>query len=95
MSLWLCLRFELLPLEALLQQRGCRHDIATVIASQRKVLVCDDQTSLAGVLPGQSVNTAQALLSHCEHRVLERSLETEDRLLEQLTSWAYGISPHL
>lgn len=95
MSLWLCLRFELLPLEALLQKQGCRHDIATVIASQRKVLVCDDQASLNGVLPGQSVSTAQALLSHCEYHVLERSLETEDRLLEQLTSWAYGLSPHL
>ena len=94
MSLWLCLRFELLPLEALLQQ-GYSNDVATAITSQRKVLACDDQASLAGVLPGQSISTVQALLSHCEYRILERSLEAEDRLLEQLTSWAYGLSPHL
>ena len=95
MSLWLCLRFDLLPLEALLKQHGYASDTATMVVAQRRVLVCDESASLAGVMPAQTVSTAQALLAHTKHRSLERDPESEDALLEQLTTWAYGLSPHL
>ena len=95
MSLWLCLRFELLPLEALLTQQGQPDDTAVIIATQRRVLICDERASLCGVLPEQSISTAQALLVDTQHCVLERSRETEEALLEQLSIWAYGLSPHL
>jgi protein ImuB len=95
MSLWLCIRFELLPLEALLAQQGHTGDSALIVATQRRVLMCNEQASLAGVQPEQSTSTAQALLADSEHRVLERSREVEEALLEQLSIWAYGISPHL
>ena len=95
MSLWLCLRFDLLPLEALLKQHGHASDTATMVVAQRRVLVCDESASLAGVMPAQTVSTAQALLAHTKHRSLERDPESEDALLEQLTTWAYGLSPHL
>ena len=95
MSLWLCLRFDLLPLEALLKQHGYASDTATMVVAQRRVLVCDESASLAGVMPAQTVSTAQALLAHTKHRSLERDPESEDALLEQLTIWAYGLSPHL
>ena len=48
MSLWLCLRFELLPLEALLTQQGQPDDTAVIIATQRRVLICDERASLCG-----------------------------------------------
>ena len=51
MSLWLCLRFDLLPLEALLKQHGYASDTATMVVAQRRVLVCDESASLAGVMP--------------------------------------------
>ncbi len=95
MSLWLCLRFELLPLEALLTQQGQPEDTAVIIAAQRRVLICDERASLCGVLPEQSISTAQALLVDTQHCVIERSRETEEALLEQLSIWAYGLSPHL
>ena len=95
MSLWLCLRFDLLPLEALLKQQGHAGHAATIVVAQRRVLACDEQASLAGVIPAQNISTAQALLAHSEYRLLERSWETEQILLQQLAIWAYGISPHL
>ena len=95
MSLWLCLRFDLLPLEALLKQQGHACHAATIVVDQRRVLACDEQASLAGVIPAQNISTAQALLAHSEYRLLERSRETEQTLLQQLAIWAYGLSPHL
>ena len=95
MSLWLCIRFELLPLEALLAQQGDTGDSAIVVTMQRRVLMCNEQASLAGVQPEQSTSTAQALLTGSEYRVLERSQEAEESLLEQLSIWAYGLSPNL
>jgi hypothetical protein len=95
MSLWLCLRFDALPLEALLTPQSLHNDMALVVISQRQVLICNEFAQLAGVVPGQSINTAQTLLAHQKNRFWERSPEAENILLQQLLSWAYGISPHL
>ena len=53
MSLWLCLRFDALPLEALLQQPEPQGNRATVVVAQRLVVACDDTARCAGVIPGQ------------------------------------------
>ncbi len=95
MALWLCLRFDALPLEALLTPQCLHGDMALVVSSQRRVLGCNECAQLAGVIPGQSISTAQALLAQQKSRFWERSPEAENTLLQQLLSWAYGISPHL
>ncbi|MDG2460210.1 MAG: DNA polymerase Y family protein [Luminiphilus sp.] len=95
MSLWLCLRFDSLPLETLLKQRGESDNMAVIVAARRRVVICNELACLAGVLPGQSISTAQALLVQSEYCVLERAPQTEEALLKQLTVWAYGLSPHL
>lgn len=95
MALWLCLRFDALPLEALLTPQSLHNDMALVVISQRQVLICNEFAQLAGVVPGQSINTAQTLLAHQKNRFWERSPEAENILLQQLLGWAYGISPHL
>ena len=95
MSLWLCLRFDVLPLEALLQQPEPQDNRATVVVAQRLVVACDDTARCAGVVPGQGASTAQALLSQYDAHILERRPEKESALLQQLMTWAYGLSPHL
>jgi protein ImuB len=95
MALWLCLRFDALPLEALLTPQSLDSDIALVVVHQRRVLIGNEFAQLAGVMPGQSVSTAQTLLTHQNSRFWERSLEAENTLLQQLLNWAYGVSPHL
>jgi len=95
MSLWLCLRFDSLPLEALLKQRSKPCDVAVIVVDKRRVVMCDEVASLAGVLTGQSISTAQALLAPDEYHILERKPQAEEELLKQLAIWAYGLSPHL
>ncbi len=74
MSLWLCLRFDALPLEALLKQPELHDHRATVVVAQRLVIACDDTARCAGVIPGQSASTAQALLTHYDTHIVQRSL---------------------
>ncbi len=79
MSLWLCLRFNALPLEALLKQPELNGNRATVVVAQRLVIACDDTARGAGVIPGQSASTAQALLTHYDAHIVERTPEKEER----------------
>ena len=72
MSLWLCLHFDALPLEALLQQPEPQDNRATVVVAQRRVVTCDDTARCAGVVPGQSATTAQALLTQYDAHIVER-----------------------
>jgi protein ImuB len=95
MSLWLCLRFDALPLEALLKQPESQGHRATVVVAQRLVVACDDTARCAGVIPGQGATTAQALLTQYDAHIMERKPEKESALLQHLMTWAYGLSPHL
>jgi hypothetical protein len=52
MALWLCLRFDALPLEALLTPQSLHSDMALVVISQRQVLTCNEFAQLAGVMAG-------------------------------------------
>ncbi len=91
MSLWLCLRFEQLPLECL--DRGEDHPVA-VLESQR-VLRANDCATALGIRPGMGTATVRALAGDGPLKLLERDAAAQARSLEQLGCWAYGITPTL
>jgi protein ImuB len=90
-SLWLCLRFEQLPLECL--ERSEQHPVA-VLENQR-VLRANDCAAALGVRAGMGTATVRALAADEPVRMLERDPQAERRCLEQLCCWAYSITPSL
>ncbi|MCB1706540.1 MAG: DNA polymerase Y family protein [Halioglobus sp.] len=91
MSLWLCLRFDLLPLQSLSR---CEQQPVVVLASQR-VLQANDCAAMAGIRQGMSAATVRALVGDDPVRLLERDEQAEQRCLQQLCCWAYSITPAL
>jgi protein ImuB len=92
MSLWLCLRFEWLPLQALTRQQGGNDEPVAILDKQR-VLQASDAACELGVKAGMSPATVRALGD--DIRMLERSPEREQHCLQQLCCWAYSVSPRL
>lgn len=92
MSLWLCLRFEQLPLQALIRRDNGLATATAVLEKQRVLQACDTATSL-GLKPGMRVATVRALDESI--RLLERDPDLEQQCLQQLCCWAYSISPSL
>jgi len=90
-SLWLCLRFEQLPLQCL--NRSETRPVA-VLARQR-VLRVNDCAAALGIRVGMGAATVRALADNEPLLLLEREEEAEQRCLRQLCCWAYGISPSL
>ena len=68
MSLWLCLRFDQLPLQCL--DRDERQPVV-VMASQR-VICANDCASALGIQPGMGSVTVRALAADEPVRLLER-----------------------
>lgn len=91
MSLWLCLRFEQLPLQCL--SRSEAHPVA-VLAAQR-VLRANDCATALGVRPGMSTATVRTLAGDEPVQLLERDETAQARCLAQLCCWAYSITPTL
>ncbi len=91
MSLWLCLRFEQLPLQCLSQSE--EQPIA-VMAQQRVVRVNDCGAAL-GIGQGMGTATLRALAAEQSVQLLEQDRAAEQRCLQQLCCWAYSISPTL
>ncbi len=87
--LWLCARFEQLPLEVL----GSRDDQPLAVTEGRRVLLANAAASAAGVAPGQSPSTAQSLCP--ELRCAARNVEAEHLRLQQLALWGYRFSPDI
>lgn len=94
-DLWLCLRFDQLPLQALQRQHGERADTDVVVAvvEQQRVLLGNQAAIARGIQPGQKQATVRALADNC--LLLERDPTQEKRALTRLCCWAYGISPRL
>jgi protein ImuB len=90
-SLWLCLRFEQLPLQCL--NRSEDHPI-TVLANQR-VLRANDCAAALGICEGMGTATVRALANDEPMQLLERDEAAEARCLLQLCCWAYSITPAL
>lgn len=86
--LWLCLRFPLLPLEALLQDEY--HHPAAVM-ERHSVLICNSAAVAAGIKPGVSLATAQALSSVA--RIFDRDTQRESHALQTLAYACYRFTP--
>ena len=91
MSLWLCLRFPLLPLECL--PPDTERPVA-VVESQR-IVAANELALSAGIKPGHSSSTARALIEDGELRLLNRDRNREAQVIERLLCWAYGFTPTL
>ncbi len=99
MSLWLCLRFAQLPLQALTRQQADQQaptaviEVPTaIIEKQRVIQACDAATAL-GIKPDMGTATVRALADNIQ--LLERDTQKEQLCLQQLSCWAYSISPTL
>lgn len=90
-SLWLCLRFEQLPLQCL--NRSEEQPVA--VLAQQRVLRMNDCAAALGIRPGMGTNTVRALVGEEPIQLLERDPSAEERALEQLCCWAYSITPTL
>ncbi|MEM1113085.1 MAG: DNA polymerase Y family protein [Pseudomonadota bacterium] len=91
MSLWLCLRLEQLPLECL--SRGEEQPV--VVLERQRVVCTNDSAAALGVRPDMGSATVRALVGDGPLKVLERDTAAEQRSLQQLCCWAYGITPTL
>ncbi|QFU77042.1 DNA polymerase Y family protein [Halioglobus maricola] len=91
MTLWLCLRFHLLPLKCLERTE----ERAVVVLEKQRVLRVNDCAAAAGVREGMKPATVRALLGEEPLQLLERDTAAEERCLQQLCCWAYSISPSL
>ena len=91
MSLWLCLRFSQLPLQCL-----SRTEVQPVVVMVRQRVVCaNDCATALGIRAGMGSATVQALTEYDAAQLLERDESAEQRCLQQLCCWAYGITPSL
>jgi protein ImuB len=90
-SVWLCLRFDQLPLQCLNRDE---QQPVTVMAAQR-VLRANDCAGTLGIRQGMGTATVRALAGDAPVRLLERDEQAEQRCLQQLCCWAYGITPTL
>ena len=90
-KLWLCLRFQQLPLQALL--RDAQHEHPLAILEKQRVLLADEAACELGVKSGMGTATVRALADNIV--LLERDPAAEQRCLQQLCCWAYSISPTL
>ena len=91
MSLWLCLRFDQLPLECL--NRSEHHPV--VVLEKQRVLRVNDCAAALGVRPGMGTATVRTLAADEPVQLLPRDTRAEQRSLEQLCCWAYSITPSL
>ncbi len=93
--LWLCLRFDQLPLQALQRQHSERADAESivVVVEKQRVLQGNQAASARGIQAGQKQATVRALAA--DSQILERDPAQEQRALIRLCCWAYSISPRL
>jgi protein ImuB len=90
-SLWLCLRFDQLPLHCLSR---CEQQPVAIMAAQR-VLRANDCATALGVRQGMGTATVRVLAGDEPVRLLEQDEAAEQRCLQQLCCWAYSITPTL
>ena len=91
MSLWLCLRFSQLPLQCLNRSE----DQPVVVLARQRVVRANDCAIALGIREGMGTATVHALAGNEALLLLERDEGAEQRCLQQLCCWAYGITPGL
>ena len=92
--LWLCVRFPLLPLEVF-SADGARPltSRAAVVMHRHRVLLGNTLATAAGVKPGLTLATAQALCA--ELAVFDRDSHQEAHLLKTLAYGCYRFTPSI
>ena len=91
MSLWLCLRFDQLPLQC----HECSEELPVAVREKQRVMRANDCAAALGIKPGQGTATVRALAAEQPVQLLERDRAAEQRCLQQLCCWAYSITPSL
>ena len=91
MSLWLCLRFEQLPLQCLSQNE----ELPVVVLARQRVVRANDCAAALGIRQGMSSATVRTLADEQTLQLLERDPKAEQHCLQQLCCWAYSITPRL
>jgi len=90
-SLWLCLRFDQLPLQCLNRSE----ELPVVVLAKQRVVRANDCAAALGIREGMGSATVRALAGDESLQLLERDPEAEQRSLQQLCCWAYSITPTL
>jgi protein ImuB len=90
-SLWLCLRFDQLPLQCLSRSE----ERPVVVLARQRVVRANDCAATLGIREGMGGATVRALAGDEPLQSLERDPAAERRCLEQLCCWAYSITPNL
>ncbi len=88
-SLWLCLRFDKLPLLALPHNAGQ----ACIVLAQQRVCAYNDAAKMLGITPLMRLASARTLSAHIT--ALERDIARENHYLQILQARAYRLSPTL
>ena len=91
MSLWLCLRFPQLPLQC----QTLSETQPVVVLARQRVLRANDCAASLGIREGMAAATVRALAGSEPLLLLTRDQDAEQRCLQQLCCWAYGITPAL
>ena len=91
MSLWLCLRFEQLPLQCLSRAE----ELPVAVMARQRVLRSNDCAAALGIRQDMTTATVRALAGDEPIQLLERDERAELRRLQQLCCWAYSITPTL
>ncbi|MFU8763461.1 MAG: Y-family DNA polymerase [Haliea sp.] len=91
MSLWLCLRFPQLPLQC----QTLSEARPIVVLARQRVLRTNDRAASLGIQEGMAAATVRALAGDESLQLLSRDQDAEQRCLQQLCCWAYGITPTL
>jgi protein ImuB len=90
-SLWLCLRFDQLPLQCLSRSE----EQAVAVLARQRVVRANDCAAALGISEGMGTTTLRALAGEDPVQLLERDEGAEQHCLQQLCCWAYSITPHL
>jgi len=90
-SLWLCLRFEQLPLHCLNRSE----DQPVAVLARQRVVCANDCANALGIREGMGTATVRTLAGAEPLQLLERDESAEQRCLEQLCCWAYSVTPTL
>ena len=88
--LWLALRFPDLPLEALQTDNSSTN--LYVVEERHRVYVCNQAAKDVGVQTGMKTSSTHALGRMC---ILDRSPQSERKLLENIANWAYAFTPYI
>jgi protein ImuB len=90
-SLWLCLRFDQLPLQCLNRSE----ELPVVVLARQRVVRANDCAAALGIREDMGGATVRALAGDEPVQLLERDAAAEQRALQQLCCWAYSVTPTL